>query len=272
LNKPQGPLQQVDLPFDANGPYALLAPRRDGNAINLNITRVSEYDGISYELAYRSVDPSEPDAGSIDRGVTGQLKTNKQSEYKQEVLFGTCSRGNTMDPLHCVFDQGVENGTLNLHIIKGRTQYNMVTTWHFQKPDVALGVLTSGDGHFTYTVKGVSSNSTDTTGVSDDLRQKLATAGFTLVNDLSGVPKLPDGKDVTGKVYALNVADNKPFMPGTVKIELANNPPANAKIGYFKVNGSDWQMLETKVEGSTLSADAPDAGIFAVIVDSTGKK
>src|SRR5215208_3770487 len=72
VGKNQGPLQEVDLPFDPEGPYALLAPRRDGNAINLNITRVLNYDAISYELAYQS----NNDAGeSLDRGVTGQIKT-----------------------------------------------------------------------------------------------------------------------------------------------------------------------------------------------------
>ena len=35
------PVQEVDLSFQADGPYALLIPRRDGNALNLNIFRVS---------------------------------------------------------------------------------------------------------------------------------------------------------------------------------------------------------------------------------------
>jgi hypothetical protein len=286
LNKNQGPLQDVDLAFDPAGPYALLAPRRDGNAINLTITRVLSYDSISYELAYQS----NNDAGeNLDRGVTGQIKTdNKKNEYLQEVLFGTCSRGNTMDPLHCVFDKGVENGTLTLHIVKDRTRYNMVTTWHFQHPDRALGVLTSGDNHFKYVVQGASESavlatptptsktttqktptaSPTTSGFSDDLRQKLTLIGYTLINDLSGVPKLPTGKQVTSKVYALNVPDGKDFLSGSVKIEVANTPAASAKIAYFKINGSDWKLLDTKVVDSTLSADAPGAGIFAVLTDA----
>ncbi len=286
-NQNHGPLQEVDLPFDANGPYALLSPRRDGNAINLHITRVSSYDAIHYELSYQS----KNDTGeAIDRGVTGDVNTkDKKSDYTQEILFGTCSRGNTMDPLHCVFDKNVENGTLTLKIQKGNILYKMNTSWHFQKPDIALGVLTSGDSHFKYVVQGASESAvlvtsiptpmiaiknakttpTPTSSFSDDLRQKLSLVGYSLINDLSGVPKLPNGKDVTGKVYALNVPDGKQFMSGTVSIELAQNPPANAKLGYFKVDGSSWQLLDTKVESAKLSAQAPDAGIFAVLIDAT---
>src|SRR5262245_47135571 len=81
-------LQEVNLPFDAEGPYAILTPRRDGKALVLNITRVAEYDAISYVLAYQSQ--------GIDRGVEGTLDTkDKKSEYNQEILFGTCSQGFT---------------------------------------------------------------------------------------------------------------------------------------------------------------------------------
>src|SRR5581483_380532 len=104
--------------------------------------------------------------------------------------------------------------------------------------------------------------------ISDDLRQKLSLVGYSLINDLSGVPKLPDNKQVSGKVYALNVPDGKDFLPGTVTIELADNPPANAKIAYFKVDGDSWQLLDTTINGSTLTAQAPNAGIFAVLIDA----
>lgn len=284
--KSQGPLQEVDLPFDPAGPYALLSPRRDGNAINLRITRVSSYEAISYELAYQS----KNDAGeAIDRGVTGKIDTkDKKSEYVQEILFGTCSRGNTWDPLHCVFDKNVENGTLTLKIQKGNILYKMVTTWHFQKPDVALGIITSGDGHLKYVIQGASASAAlapsptpakpskksptatitpETTRLSDDLRQKLSLVGFTIVNDLSGVPKLPAGKVVTGKVNALNIPEGREFLPGTISIELAENPVSSAKIGYFKFDGESWQLLDTKISASTLTAEAPSAGIFAVFID-----
>jgi len=298
--KNQGPITDVNLQFDASGAYGLLAPRRDGNAINLDITRVADYDAISYELAYQSLNPDAQAGGdegdispTIERGVTGDIKIDsKKNEYTQEILFGTCSRGNTMDPLHCVFDRGVENGTLTLHLLRGNTRYNMVTTWHLQQPDQALGVLTSGDSHFKYVVDGASaSNSaqlatpspapvkttvksakpvaTPLPLISEDLRQKLSLVGYTLINDLSGVPKLPNGKDVTGKVYALNVPDGRDFMSGTVTIEQASNPPAGAKIGYYKTDGDSWQLLDTQIDGSKLTAKAPGAGIFAVLVDTS---
>lgn len=267
----QVPLQEVELPFDPAGPYALLVPRRDGHALNLNVTRVSSYDAISYELTYQSKatdvknlgvpktdEGGEGSGDGIDRGVQGSIDTkNKQNEYNQEILFGTCSKGNTADPLHCVFDEGVENGTLTVRIQKGIVVYKSIVTWHLQQPDVALGVITSGDEHFSY--------KTDAT------RADLTNIGWTIVNDLSGVPKLPDGRDVTGKVYALNVPAAKNFPAGVVTIELGNNPPTDAKIAKYDDAKNSWEELDTKVEGSTLTASASSDGIFAVLVNKAVK-
>src|SRR5688572_28849567 len=48
------PVEEIDLAFEAEGPYAILNPRRDGNALTLNIFRVGSYESINYELAYQS--------------------------------------------------------------------------------------------------------------------------------------------------------------------------------------------------------------------------
>lgn len=272
-SKPAGLVEEIDLPFDAEGPYTLLFPRRDGNALVLNLKRTSSYTSISYELAYTS-NPDEtvvkgnkqsfpsPNSerkisedgdnqkvtGSIDRGVMGTIDTKeKKGEYEQEILFGTCSKN------VCKYDKGVENGTLTLHIRKGDKAYRMITQWHLQKPDVALGNLTSGDGHLVYKVDGD--------------RQTLANIGFTITNDLTGVPKLPSGKSVTGKVYSLNVPIAKELAEGATSLELAENPPAGAKLFRFNGSKSEWQELDTKVEGSKLSAKSDGAGIFAVLVN-----
>ncbi len=252
-----GPTEEIDLAFDAEGPYALLFPRRDGNALVLNLKRTGSYDSINYELAYTS-NPDEVKvagtkisdeegignaSGSIDRGVMGTIDTKeKKGEYEQEILFGSCSKN------VCKYDKGVENGTLTLRIKKGNKVYRMITQWHLQKPDVALGSLTSGDAHLVYNVEGD--------------RQALSNVGFTITNDLTGVPKLPSGKEVLGKVYSLNTPVAKSLPPGNVILELADNPPDGAKIYSYD---TDWKELETKVEGSQLSAKAEGAGIFAVL-------
>lgn len=238
-----------DLPFDAEGPYALLFPRRDGNALVLNLKRTASYESISYELAYTSKDEgeSQKEAGSIDRGVMGKIDTKqKKGEIEQEILLGTCSKN------ICKYDKGVENGTLTLHIKKGDKAYKMVAQWHLQKPDIALGVLTSGDDHFTYTI--------------DADREVLAMVGFTIINDLTGIPKLPGGKEVLGKVYSLNTPIAKELRIGVVSLELAENPSGNAKL--YRYDGKEWQELETKIEGNKLSAVADGAGIFAVLKSS----
>ncbi len=254
----QGPVTEVDLPFDAEGPYALLSPRRDGNALLLNLKRTASYDSISYELAYTSKqdqtvvqgnnsgDEEGSGSGTIDRGVVGEIDTKeKKGEYSQEILFGTCSKN------VCKYDTGVENGTLTLHIKKGNTAYKMATQWHIQAPDVALGNLTSGDGHLVYKVNAD--------------RQALSNVGFTIINDLTGVPKLPDGKKVLGKVYALNVPIAKTLPGGDVSLELADNPPADAKLMRYDDSKGSWVDLNAKLSGSKFSGKADGAGIFAVL-------
>ncbi|EKD90531.1 MAG: hypothetical protein ACD_31C00002G0030 [uncultured bacterium] len=256
---PNAIVEEIDLAFDPEGPYALLYPRRDGNALNLSLKRTGTYDKISYELAYvANADATgskdserlvEDGISGIDRGVMGEVDTSKKkSEYEQEILFGTCSKN------VCKYDQGVENGTLTLHIRKGKEAYRMVTQWKLQKPDVALGKLSSGDEHFKY----------ETTAS----REELTLVGYTIINELTGVPKLPSGKEILGTVYALNVPLAKSFPKGAVSFELAENPPGDAKIARFLDSKNDWEILETKINGSKLSADSGGEGIFAILADS----
>ena len=260
-NRNSGPVEEIDLGFDAEGPYALLVPRRDGNALILNLKRTSSYDAISYELAYvaapdnvapstkttkKSDDGDGTSVGAIDRGVVGEIDTKqKKGEYQKEILFGTCSKN------VCKYDKGVENGTLTLHIRKGSKAYRMVTQWHIQQPDIALGSLESGDGHFKYQLP--------------NNRTELSVIGFTIINDVTGVPKLPDGKQVFGKVYALNIPDAKELMVGDVILELAENPPADSKLARFDESKNEWEEMDTKIEGSKLSAKGNGQGIFAVL-------
>lgn len=234
----QQTVEEVNLPFDPEGPYALLLPRRDGNALVLHIKRTASYDSISYELAYTSE--------GIDRGVMGTIKTDgRKGEYEQEIFFGTCSKN------VCKYDKDVENGTLTLHIKKGNLAHRMITQWHLQKPDVALGVLTSGDGHLTYKL---SSSAGD-----------LSLLKFTIINDLSGAPKLPDGKVVVGKVYSINTPEAKSLYPGAVSVELAEAPAPGSKIAHFGEGKNGWVEYDTKIDGSKLSASADGGGVFAVL-------
>lgn len=230
--------EEVDLPFDAEGPYALLIPRRDGNALILNLKRTASYDKISYELAYN--------AEGIDRGVMGDINTKeKKGEYEQEILFGTCSKN------VCKYDKGVENGTLTLHIRKGAQAYRMVMQWHLQQPDIALGVLSAGDNHFTYKA--------------DPNSPSLPVVKYTIINDLSGAPKLPSDKTILGKVYAFNTPVAKSMPAGTVTVELIDNPAPGSKIARFDESENKWVEYDTKISGSTLTAVADDAGIFTVL-------
>lgn len=254
-------VEEVDLFFDAEGPYAILSPRRDGNALILNLKRTAFYDSITYELAYTSQadetaisgagkildEGDSSNAGSIDRGVVGTIDTKeKKGEYEQEILFGTCSKN------VCKYDKGVENGTLTLRIKKDDKAYRMVTQWHLQKPDVALGSLTSGDGHLIYKL--------------DKERQELASIGFTIANDLTGVPKLPSGKIVFGKVYSLNVPIAKSLPAGLVVLESAENPPPGAKLVRYDEGQNKWVEIDVKPEGSKFTGKADSGGIFAVLV------
>lgn len=250
---------EVDLAFDPEGAYALFVPRRDGNAAVLNLKRTSSYDSISYELAYTST-PDETvvkgnkisdegdsqKSGSIDRGVIGKINTqDKKGEYEQEILFGTCSKN------VCKYDKGVENGTLTLHIRKGNQAFRMITQWHLQQPEVALGVLTSGDSHFTYKTEPDSKD--------------LSLIKYTIINDLTGAPKLPSDKTILGKVYALNTTSATDLPAGTITVELAENPPLESKIAKFDVSENKWIEYETKISGSKLTASGSGEGIFTVL-------
>lgn len=260
-NPPQEIVEEINLPFDPNGPFALLIPRRDGNAINLNLKRVGSFQFFSYQVAYA-------DKEGIDRGA-GDLNTwipieKNQSEFTQEILFGTCSKGDTADPLHCVFDKGVKNGTLNLHFknvekINSRLNkakvYKMSITWHLQKPDVALGKLTSGDEHFVY----------KTNASQSDLR----ITAFTIISDLTGIPKLPEGKKILGKVYALNIPLAKKLFPGDVTFEISETPSSGAKLMQYIENENKWEELQTSIKSNTLSAKANGSGIFAVFTNAS---
>lgn len=230
-----------DIAFDAEGPYGLLIPRRDGNALILNLKRTASYEAISYELTYN--------AEGIDRGVVGNVDTSvKKGEYEQEILFGTCSKN------VCKYDKGVGNGTLTLHISKGRKRFKLITLWHIQKPIQAKGGIVSPDNHFSYLVLV--------------RKEDLEETGFSIVNDLSAAPKLPSGKVVLQKVYSLNIPLAKTLPPGQVRIELANKPPSEAKIAQFDENQGAWKLLDTKIESSTLTATVDGGGIFTVLINS----
>ena len=85
----EAPIEEIELNFDPEGPYALLVPRRDGNAMNVVIKRVSSYDSFSYQITYT-------DEEGIDRGAGDPntwIKVEKaKSEFDQLILFGTCSQ------------------------------------------------------------------------------------------------------------------------------------------------------------------------------------
>jgi len=236
-------VEEVDLTFDPEGPYALLYPRRDGNALVLNIKRTASYDEIRYELAYN--------AEGVDRGAQGTINTKeKKGEYEQEILFGSCSTGGK-----CVFDKDVKNGTLTLHIRKGKQAYRMITQWNMQKPDIELGLLVSGDNHFSFKAKASA--------------EDLALIKFTIINELTGAPKLPNDRIVLGKVYALNAPIAKTLPAGQVSIELVEDPAADSQIARFDEALGKWVEYETKIDGSKLSASPDQGGVFTVL---TSKK
>jgi len=240
---PSEPIKEIDLSFDPEGPYALLYPRRDGNALILNIKRTASYDQIKYDLVYNAL--------GIDRAASGEINTKeKKGEYEQEILFGSCSTGGK-----CVYDEGVENGTLTLHIRRGRQAFRMITQWRLQQPDVALGVLTSGDNHLTY---NISTNSAD-----------LALIKYTIIHDLTGAPKLPSDKEILGKVYSINTPLAKVLSPGLLTIELVENPPETGKIARFDESSNSWILCETETSSNKISASLETGGIFATFVPRT---
>ena len=252
LSAPKGPLPdlpEIEITFDPEGPYAVLTPRNDGHALTVSLKRISGYDQFSYSIAYT-------DDQGIPRGAGDEstwIPLNGKSEFNQEILFGTCSKN------VCKYDNGVENGTLVLHIKKANQPYKMSTLWHLQKPEVALGVLTSGDGHFTYDLKLSKAQLAGDTS-------SLSLPSFTLIHELTGAPKLPNNKKAEGKVYIVNTPDAKALPQGDVVIESADKPSQNAKINLYSEKDNAWKELETSASGSsTLKATTQTGGIFAIL-------
>jgi hypothetical protein len=261
---------ETELTFDPEGIYALLLPRKDGNALNLNLKRTSKYKAISYELAYRAETDEimnaealdgEAAAGGIDRGVVGDIQVdetgkNLQPEYDQEILFGTCSKN------VCKYDQGVQNGTLTIRLTNSCDNKQVVmTTWKIQNLDVDAGKVSSVDEHFRYDI------ATDSAKTVAENREELVRVGYSLVNEVTGAPKLPAGKTVFEKVYAINAPEAKTLPKGTVTIETAENPPADAKIAVYIESENAWKELETQINGSTSKAEAPQSGLFAILIN-----
>jgi hypothetical protein len=240
---PQGDLADQELTFDPEGPYIVMTPRADGNAVTVSIKRIASYDQFAYTISYADDQGIPRGAGDENTWIT--LEKGK-GEYDQEILFGTCSKN------VCKYDQGVENGTLVLRIKKGNQPYRMTSTWHLQNVSLAEGKLVSGDNHMFYTIDKKDVDPTN--------------AGFSVINELTGAPKIPSGRQVMGKVYSLTTAFTKVLPKGHVKIELADNPPSDAKIARFDESKSDWVQLDAKVNGSTLEADAESGGIITVLV------
>ncbi len=240
------PDQIINVTFDPEGPYATILPRNDGDAIDLSIQRIKDFDSFSYMLDYQ-------DGGGIERGagvLTTWVKIDQgKTSFDQELLFGSCSKN------VCKYDTGVENGTLTFQLKKANIISKINTDWHLQQPDLAKGILTSGDNHFTYTV--------------DKLKLKdISLVKFTIIYDLSGAPKLPNGKSVLGKIYALSTPVSKILPTGVVTIELPDNPPTDAKINQYDDLSGTWKELDTKSDKNKLTAPSTGAGIFAVLVNS----
>lgn len=250
-NQAEVPIEEIALNFDPEGPYALLIPRKDGDAVNLIIKRISGYDSFSYQISYSDKEGTDRGAGDPNTWIKVEKGKN---EFDQLILFGTCSQGYTSGGSHCVFDKGVENGNILLKIRKGNTAWVMKTDWHMQKPDVALGKISSADEHFLYSMTAD--------------REDLAVIAFSMTHDLTGAPKFPEGKINSGKVYTINLPLTKSFPKGDITMELSENPPAEAKIARYVDKDNKWLELDTKIDGSKLSAKSDGAGIFAVLIPS----
>ena len=131
----------------------------------------------------------------------------------------------------------------------------MKADWHLQKPDVALGKLTSADSHFTYETKAD--------------KEQLTLAAFSITHDLTGAPKFPEGKTYLGKVYTLNLPNTRDIPGGKVAIELVEDAPSDAKISRYIESDNKWEELDTKVSGSKLEANSNGGGIFSVLINSS---
>lgn len=181
-------------PATSDLPYVTLIPRKDGNAFNLNIKRISQNSNIEYEITYLTGE-------NVEQGIVGQVAG--ESDYTKEHLFGTCSTK------VCKYDKGVEFGQYS-GIVKDETnEYETKFDFHLQNLGILGGTLSLKDESAVLELpKGALSSSQyiichSTDGLPVSIKDKLIAGPVGFFS--SGVATLQ--KDAT---LTINLSDQAP--------------------------------------------------------------
>lgn len=224
------PETTIETPLE-DRPYVSLTPGYLGRELNLEITRIKNAKTVEYELTYLSK--------GLSRGVIGSVDVQDKSSISKKLTLGSCS-GKT-----CVYDEGVEGGTLTLKFRQGAQVRKFTSNFVLNK---GLDKIATGDGNFQIekvsTAKGVSTN----------FYVVMATIG------------LPQGKDnALSEPYGV-FSDNKNIGSAKVTIFL-NKEDAKAKL--FSWDGKEW-MSEGKnfeTDGKAVSAEVTSLRTFVAAGD-----
>lgn len=209
------------LDFSLTNPLVLVYPRADGNALNLEISKLNGITSVEYEMVYQTKDQQQ---GALGKAV---LKTG-ETLVKRELLFGSCSKN------VCKYDQGVENGTLTIKLNKQqspsdewRADYNLIAPSTKQ--------LNSMDGNSKITVNTLIGQ-------------------YIVVTKVSSLPTPIEGKSVIGNPYGF--FPTNPVKQKNMKLSMnVENPDATMKIYGWDNDNLEWIDFKGEVNTTKSGID-----------------
>ena len=215
----------IETPLEER-PFVTLTPTSDGKKLIMSVSRIKNAQKIEYELTYLSQ--------GLSRGVIGSVDASELENKSRELLLGSCSK-NT-----CVYDVGVEQGTLTLRFRDGTAVRKFSSDFVLKQ---GVDKLVSSDGKFTF-------------------EKKAMPKSFYIVMSTIGLPS-----DVTGKVvsapYGVFAESSKSVIGATVTISL-DEQDSQAKLFFW--NSEKWVNEEKglKIVEKTISASVDALGTFVV--------
>jgi hypothetical protein len=209
------------LDFSLTNPLVLVYPRADGNALNLEISKLNGIESVEYEMVYQTKDQQQ--------GALGKAVLNKgDTSVKRELLFGSCSKN------VCKYDQGVENGTLTIKLNK---QTGISDEW---RSDFNL-ILPSGK-----LFESPDKNAAITANVQ--------TGKYIVVTKVSSLPAPVEGKSIIGVPYGFFPTNsvNQKNMKLSIKVE---NPDPTMKIFGWDSDNLTWIDLKGEINAAEGTID-----------------
>lgn len=198
-------------------PYVVLSPVAGGRDIDITVVEVKKpATEVEYELEYQS--------GTLLQGFQEVLSLETLPATTRK-LFGSRSAGGAV-----TYHEDIKGGSLQLRFI-GPENYVLKQDWRYFENENGASEFSSKDAKFQIT--------------SDD----LADLDLILIYNTPGYASGLEGTPVS-EPYSLT---SDKTLSGQAEIVIRANEEGELKLmGY---DGSEWQEIESVVDGKTVTAD-----------------